>query len=75
MDDQHRAFRAGMDGYRDNMVLLDALLLSRYQQFKSTFAATLELARAFDSVEHSAVMRAVDAVGIPSVLIKYFKNL
>ena len=31
MDDQQRAFRAGMDGCRDNTVLLDALLRSRYQ--------------------------------------------
>ena len=64
MDDQQRAFRAGMDGCRDNTMLLDALLRSRYQQFKSTFAATLDLARAFDSVEHSAIMRAAKAAGI-----------
>ena len=32
MDDQQRTFRAGMDGGRDNTVLLDALLRSRYQQ-------------------------------------------
>ena len=64
-----------MDGCRDNTVLLDALLRSRYQQFKSTFAATLDLARAFNSVEHSAIMRAAEAAGIPSLLIKYLKNL
>ena len=60
-----------MDDCRDNRVLLDALLRSRYQQFKSTFAATLDLARAFDSVEHSAIMQAAEAAGIPPVLIKY----
>ena len=75
MDDQQRAFRAGMDGCRDNTVLLDVLLRSRYQQFKSTFAITLDLARAFHSVEHSAIMRAAEAAGIPSLLIKYLKNL
>ena len=64
-----------MDGYRDNTVLLDALLQSRYQQFKSTFAAILDLARAFDSVEHSAIMRAAEAAGIPPLLIKYLKTL
>ena len=75
MDDQQRAFRAGMDGCRDNTVLLDALLRSRYQQFKSTFAATLDLARAFDSVEHSIIMRAAEAAGIPPLLINYLKSL
>ena len=74
MDDQQRAFRAGMNGCRDNTVLLDALLRSRYQQFKSTYAATLDPARAFDSVEHSANMRAAEAAGIPPLLIKYLKN-
>ena len=75
MDDQQRAFRAGLNGCRDNTVLLDALLRSRYQQFKFTFAATLDLARVFDSVEHSAIMRAAEAAGIPPMLIKYLKNL
>ena len=75
MDDQQRAFRAGMDGCRDNTVLFDALLRSRYQQFKSTFAATLDLARAFDSVEHSAIMRAAEAAGIPPLLVNYLKSL
>ena len=75
MDDQQRAFRAGMDGCRDNTVLLDTLLRSRYHQFMSTFAATLDLARAFDSVEHSAIMRAAEAASIPHLLIKYLKNL
>ena len=64
-----------MDGCRDNMVLLDALLRSRYQQFKSTFAATLDLARAFDSVERSEIMRAAEAAGIPPLLINYLKSL
>ena len=64
-----------MDGCRDNTVLHDTLLRSRYQQFKSTFAATVDLARAFDSVEHSAIMRAAEAAGIPPLLIKYIKNL
>ena len=50
-------------------------LWSRYQQFKSTFAAILDLAKAFDSVERSAIMRAAEAVGIPPLLIKYLKNL
>ena len=75
MDDQQRVFRAGMDGCRDNTVLLDAPLRNRYQQLKSTFAATLDLARAFDSVEHSAIMWAADAADIPPLLIKYLKNL
>ena len=64
-----------MDGCRDNTVLLDALPRSRYQQFKSTFAATLDLARAFDSVEHGAIMRAAAAAGIPPLLINYLKSL
>ena len=75
MDDQQRGFLAGMDGCKGNTVLLDALLRSRYQQLKSTFAATLGLARAFDSVEHSVIRRAAEAAGIPPLLIEYLKNI
>ena len=75
MDDQQRDFRAGVDDFRDNTVLPDVLLRSRYQQLKSTFASTLDLTRAFESVEHSAIMRAAEAAGIPPLLIKYLKNL
>ena len=57
-----------MDGSRDNTVLLDALLRSWYQQFKFTFAGTLDLAR-------GAIMRAAEAADIPTLLIKYLKNL
>ena len=64
-----------MDGCIKNAVLLDTFLRSRYQQFKSTFAATLDLARVFDSMEHSAIMREAEAAGIPPLLINYFKNL
>ena len=62
-------------GCRDNTVLLEALLRSRYQQFRSTFVATLDHAGAFDSVEHSVIMRSAEAAGIPPLLIKYLKNL
>ena len=75
MGDQQRAFRAGMDGCRDNTALLDALVRSRYQQFKSTFAATLDLARAFDSVEHNDNLRVAEAAGIPPLLINCLKSL
>ena len=64
-----------MDGCKDNTVLLEALLRSCYQQFKFTSAATLDLARAFDSAKHSAIMRVAEAVGIPPLLIKYLKDL
>ena len=64
-----------MDGCRENTVLLNALLRSGYQQFKFIFAPTLELARAFDSVEDGALMRAAEAAGLPPLLIKYLKNL
>ena len=64
-----------MSGCRDNTVLLDVLLRSRYQEFKSTFVATLDLERVFDSVEHSSIMRAAEAAGIPPLRIKYLKKL
>lgn len=50
LDKQPQTFRAGTDGYRDNIVLLDAILRPRYNLQKFLHVVTLEMQRAFDSV-------------------------
>ncbi|CAB0043079.1 unnamed protein product [Trichogramma brassicae] len=73
-DDSQRAFRSGIDGCRDNTMLLDAILRSRYERFKSASIATLDLAKAFDSVEHSAIMKCGAAAGLPPPMIRYLQR-
>ncbi|KAL7295026.1 hypothetical protein TKK_0011629 [Trichogramma kaykai] len=74
LDDSQRAFRSGIDGCRDNTMLLDAILRSRYERFKSASIVTLDLAKAFDSVEHSAIMRCGAAAGLPPPMIRYLRR-
>ena len=45
LDEQQRAFRDGIDGCRDNTVLLDAILRSRYTSFRSLYIATFGIAK------------------------------
>ncbi|KAL7294948.1 hypothetical protein TKK_0011659 [Trichogramma kaykai] len=74
LDDSQRAFRSGIDGCRDNTMLLDAILRSHYERFESASIATLDLAKAFDSVEHSAIMRCGAAAGLPPPMIRYLRR-
>ena len=74
LDEQQRAFRGGIDGCRDNTVLLDAILRSRYTSFRSLYIATLDIAKAFDSVDHTALLAAAEAAGLPPEMISYLRD-
>ena len=54
--EEQRAFRAGIDGCGDITVLLDSILRSRYDLNKSTYIATLDIAKVFPSVEKSSIL-------------------
>lgn len=75
LDEAQRAFRAGIYGCRDNTVLLDAILKSRYTSYKSLHIATLDMVRAFYSVEHSTLLTAVAAAGLPAEFVEYLRGL
>ena len=72
--DQQCAFRRGFDGCRDNTVLLHAILRSRMASHRSLYIATIDIAKAFDSVEHYALVAASEAAGLPSELLDYVKE-
>lgn len=65
LGNQQRGFRSRMDGCRDNIVGLDALIRSQYQSHKSLFMAVLDITKAFDSVETSAIITMSAAAGLP----------
>ena len=71
LDEQQRAFRGGIDGCRGNTVFLDAILRSRYTSFRSLYIATLDIAKAFDSVDHTALLAAAEEAGLPPEMISY----
>ena len=74
LDGQQRAFRGAIDGCRDNTVLLDAILLSRYTSFRSLYIATLDIAKTVDSVDNNALLAAAEVAGLPLEMISYLRD-
>ena len=72
---QRQALRGGINGCRDNTVLLDAILRSRYTSFRSLYIATLDIAKAFDSVDHNSLLAAAEAAGLPPEMILYLRSI
>lgn len=66
---QQQAFSGGIDGCRDNIILLDAIFRNQYNVHKSLYETMVDMARAFDSVQHSALTAANQAAGLPSDLV------
>ena len=66
------AFRGGIDGCRDNTVLLDALIRSQYTSSCSLYIATLDAVNIFDRVDHTALQAPVKAAGHPPTIILYY---
>lgn len=54
LDSRQRAFRP-TDGFSDNVFLLDMILRYHHKHHKPLYIASLDIAKAFDSVSHSAV--------------------
>lgn len=54
LDQRQRAFRP-TDGYSDNVFLLDLMLRYHHRSHKPLFMASLDIAKAFDSVSHKTI--------------------
>ena len=55
------------------MTILDCLIHNANVQNKNLFVAFLDLRKAFDSVSHFSLIRALSAVGLPAPLVDYFR--
>ncbi|CAL7932962.1 unnamed protein product [Xylocopa violacea] len=73
-DDRQRGFR-NTDGCAENVFLLDTILKFHHKAHKPLFLASIDVAKAFDSVSHSAIMEAMRAVGVPGIMIDYIESL
>lgn len=58
-DQRQRAFRP-TDGCSDNVFLLDLILRYHHKQHKSLYVASLDIAKAFDSVSHTTINETKD---------------
>lgn len=74
LDERQKAFRE-IDGCAENIFLLDMALKFHKRNFKHLYLASMDVAKAFDSVSHEAIHKALASVGAPDALLKYVEFL
>jgi len=63
LDQRQRAFRP-TDGCSDNIFLLDMVLRYHHRSHKPLFMASLDIAKAFDSVSHKTIEETLIVKGV-----------
>lgn len=72
LDFRQKAFRK-MDGCAENTFLLDLAIKYHRRSFKHLYIASIDVAKAFDSVSHEALYAALEASGLPSGFLEYIR--
>ncbi|CAL7940835.1 unnamed protein product [Xylocopa violacea] len=73
LDNRQRAFIAA-DGCSENVFKLDMLLRYHRQHFKPMFMASIDIAKAFDSVTHNAIKDTLVTKGLPEDMVRYIMD-
>lgn len=73
IDERQRAFRP-VDGCSENIFLMDFALRSHRQSFKPLFMASLDVAKAFDSVTHQTIIDTLLTAGVPALMVGYIAD-
>jgi len=74
LDQRQRAFRP-TDECSDNVFLVDMLLRYHRSKHKPLFMASLDIAKAFNSVTHKTICETLDSMGLPRPMVKYVMNI
>lgn len=74
LDQRQRAFRP-TDGCSDNIFLLDLLLRYHHRHHKSLYIASLDIAKAFDSVSHESIRETLESMGLPQPMTSYIMDV
>lgn len=73
LDSRQKAFRP-IDGCSENIFLMDFALRYCRQNFKPLFMASLDVAKAFDSVTHQTIIDTLRSAGVPSLMTEYIAD-
>lgn len=73
-DDSQRAF-IDCDGTMENLSIISTILHDARLERKEVHIATIDLKKAFDSVEHSTIISTIRALGCPRPFVKYIEEL
>ncbi|BES87387.1 Reverse transcriptase (RNA-dependent DNA polymerase) [Nesidiocoris tenuis] len=74
VDARQRAFRRA-DGTAENLIILQAMIRHAKMTRKGLYMATLDVAKAFDTVSHKAIHECLKALGAPQNFVQYVKRL
>lgn len=72
---QQVAFRRGIDGVSANLSTLRTIIEHSKKNGKDLHIVSLDLIKAFDSVDHQAVMQTMSDISCPTVFVDYLKLL
>lgn len=70
LDTRQRAFIKA-EGCADNATLIDLVLRQQHTNHSSAYIASIDLAKAFDSLTHAAIFDTMNSYGFPQTLINF----
>lgn len=72
-DERQKAF-INTDGCQENLTTLNAIFDTAKKRRKELHVASVDIAKAFDQVEHSAILEAVKRHGAPEAFVNYLRD-
>jgi hypothetical protein len=72
-DPRQTAFQP-FDGMMDNLVVLDHVIQAAHKRLAPTYIASIDVSKAFDSVDHRSIAAAMQAHGLPGEFITYINE-
>lgn len=74
LDKRQKAF-VPVDGCSENIFDLDMVLRYHRQNFKPLFIASIDIAKAFDSVSHNTIRDTLTIKGVPNLMVRYIMDV
>ncbi|CAK9834256.1 Retrovirus-related Pol polyprotein from type-2 retrotransposable element R2DM [Anthophora retusa] len=73
LDERQKAFLP-TDGCAKNIFGLDMILKYHRQNFKQLYMASMDIAKAFDSVSHKTINETLNIMGLPKPMVQYIMD-
>lgn len=70
-DERQRAFIGGVDGTAENLMSIQTIIHKARREIKELHIASVDVAKAYDSVSHDAVMHSLKRWGAPNMFVQY----
>ncbi|GBN63862.1 Retrovirus-related Pol polyprotein from type-2 retrotransposable element R2DM [Araneus ventricosus] len=70
LDPRQKGF-APLDGMMENTTVMDCVLSKFYTERTELHLASVDLQKAFDSVAHKALLRSLECLHVPAIIIDY----